>query len=135
MCGGVDYTYQSEAYRYYFPNPKAVLPVYMKDGAVHLMPWGRRNHQHGQLPLGGWARLDSIYAGRWARYSPIPVKMPIARFMEKDVERHSHWFDMAEGKWMQGLVASNSQEQRIYVVTVEASADAVHDRWPRILAG
>ncbi len=56
--------------------------------------------------------------------------------MEKDVESVSHWFDLTPGKWIQGLIARNNHEQRIYVVTVEPEAeDAIHQRWPRIMSG
>ncbi len=136
MCGGVFYMHKSEENRFYFPNPKAVLPVKNKQGEIQLIPWGRRKNQQGALPLGGWARLDSIYAGRWDRYFPVPVKLPISQFMEKDVEGTSHWFDITKGKWIQGLIARDNHEQRVYVVTVEPEIeDAVHERWPRILVG
>ena len=56
--------------------------------------------------------------------------------MEKDIEGRSHWYELTRGQWIQGLVARNNYEQRIYVVTVEPEMeDAVHDRWPRILSG
>ena len=127
--------YKGEEYRYYFPNPKAVLPVKTKTETV-LIPWGRRKEQVGRLPNGGWARLDSIYAGRWEKYFPVPVKLAINQFMEKDIEQTSHWFDITKGKWIQGLIARDGAEQRVYVVTVEPEmADAVHDRWPRIMSG
>jgi len=136
MCGGVFYTLGGQEYRVYFPNPKATLPVKMKTGAIEQLPWGRRKQQHGELPMGGWARLDSIYAGRWDRWQPQPVKLLISSFMEKDIERNSHWYDISAGKFIQGLVARFSHEQRVYVVTVEPEmAEAVHDRWPRILSG
>lgn len=136
MCGGVYFTYQGADIRVYFPNPKAALPVHAKDGHIELLPWGRRKEQAGQLPLGGWARLDSIYAGRWDKWFPVPVKIPVKSFMEKDMEGHSHWYDLTKGQWIQGLVARDAHERRIYVVTVEPEmADAVHDRWPRIMSG
>ncbi len=136
MCGGVYYTYQGADIRVYFPNPKAALPVQTKDRHVELLPWGRRKEQAGQLPLGGWARLDSIYAGRWDKWFPVPVKIPVKSFMEKDLEGHSHWYDLTKGQWIQGLVARDAHERRLYVVTVEPEmADAVHDRWPRIMSG
>ncbi|RLJ21770.1 hypothetical protein DJ030_03330 [bacterium endosymbiont of Escarpia laminata] len=135
MCGGVFYRANGKDARVYFPNPKATLPVSRKDGSVILLPWGRRKVQAGALPLGGWARLDSIYAGRWDRWFPVPVKLPVLQFMEKDVEGGTHWFDLTTGKWIQGLVARDQHEQRVYVVTVEPEReDAVHDRWPRILS-
>jgi len=135
MCGGAYYSFDGQEVRVYFPNPKAMLPVQRKHGGVVLMPWGRRREQRGVLPLGGWARLESIYAGRWDRWFPLPVKLPIKSFMEKDIEGHTRWYDLTKGKWIQGLVARIEQEQRVYVVTIEPQSDeAVHDRWPRVLA-
>ena len=136
MCGGVYYTHLNQDIRVYFPNPKAVLPVKTRSGAVELLPWGRRKEQKGALPLGGWARLDYIYTGRWDRWFPVPVKLPIKQFMEKDLEGHTRWYDLTRGQWIQGLVARINYEPRVYVVTVEPElADAVHDRWPRLISG
>ena len=134
MCGGVYYKHGGQDVRVYFPNPAAMLPVKRKSGGEELLPWGRRQQQKGVLPLGGWARLESIYAGRWDKWFPVPVKLPIQSFMEKDLEGHTHWYDLTRGQWIQGLVARNNSEQRVYVVTiVPEMEDAVHDRWPRIL--
>ena len=136
MCGGVYYTHQEQDVRVYFPNPKARLPVRQKTGEIMLLPWGRRQDQTGKLPLGGWARLDSIYAGRWDRWFPKAVKLNIKSFMEKDIESHSHWFDLTQGQWIQGLVAREGSEQRVYVVTITPEmSDAVHERWPRVVSG
>jgi len=47
------------------------------------------------------------------------------------MESHSHWYDLTKGQWLQGLIARDQQEQRVYVVTVTPELeDAVHDRWP-----
>jgi len=136
MCGGVYYAHEGQDIRVYFPNPKAMLPILTKKNNIELMPWGRRKEQKGQLPMGGWARLDSIYAGRWDKWFPIPVKLPIKQFMEKDIEGNSHWFDLTNGQFIQGLIARDKYEQRVYVVTITPELnDAVHDRWPRILSG
>lgn len=136
MCGGVYYTHNGQDIRVYFPNPKATLPVMTKEHNVELLPWGRRKEQKGNLPLGGWARLDSIYQGRWDKWFPVPVKLPLKQFMEKDIEGNSHWFDLTSGQFIQGLIARDKYEQRVYVVTVTPEMDnAVHDRWPRILSG
>ena len=136
MCGGVYYTKGEQDTRVYFPNPKAQLPVKTRRGDIQTLAWGRRHEQAGKLPLGGWARLDSIYAGRWDRWFPVPVKIPVKSFMEKDLEGHSHWYDLTRGQWIQGLVARHRQERRIYVVTIEPELeDAIHERWPRIMSG
>lgn len=136
MCGGVYYSINDQDIRVYFPNPKAQLPVKSRSGGINTLVWGRRQQQAGTLPLGGWARLESIYAGRWDRWFPIAVKIPVKSFMEKDLEGHSHWYDLTRGQWIQGLVARHRQERRLYVVTIEPElAEAIHDRWPRIMSG
>jgi hypothetical protein len=136
MCAGVYYSIHGVDVRLYFPNPKAQLPVRARDGSVTLLLWGRRHDQAGVLPLGGWARLDGIYAGRWDRWMPVPVKLPVKSFMERDFEGHSHWYDLTRGQWIQGLVARERHERRVYVVTVEPElADTPHERWPRIMSG
>ena len=136
MCGGVCYSINGGDVRLYFPNPKARLPVRMRSGSTQLLCWGRRPGQTGELPLGGWARLEGIHEGRWDRWLPIPVKVPVKSFMEQDIEGHSHWHDLTKGQWLQGLVARYRHERRVYVVTIEPQmADAVYGRWPRIMSG
>lgn len=136
MCGGIYYTIDGKEVRMYFPNPRACLPVRKRNGSVEQLPWGRRQGQAGHLPLGGWARLDSIYAGRWDKCFPTPVKLMVSQFMEKDIEGHSRWFDITPGKWIQGLIAHWNNERRVYVVTITPELeDAAYERWPRILCG
>jgi hypothetical protein len=136
MCGGVYYSVNDRDVRVYFPNPGAMLPVRTRCGGTELLVWGRRHDQTGELPRGGWARLDSIYSGRWDRWFPVPVKLRLKSFMEKDFEGHSHWYDLTRGQWIQGLVARCRYERRVYVVTVDPELpDAVHERWPRIMSG
>lgn len=135
MCGGVQFQHGDAFMRMYFPNPKAMLPVLKRDGGIILLPWGRRQKQPGVLPLGGWARIDSVYAGVWDRYFPKPVKIPALGFMEKDFEGNSHWYDLQKGQFIQGLVARDGHERRIYVVTIEPEPDDahIHSRWPRVV--
>jgi len=136
MCGGVYYEMGSQEVRLFFPNPQAQLPVLLRSGELTLLPWGRRNNQAGNLPLGGWSRLESIYSGRWDRWFPTPVKLPILHFMEKDFEDIPHWYELTKGQWIQGLIARDKHERRIYIVTIEPThEDAVHARWPRIMSG
>ena len=120
----------------YFPNPKGCLPVRKKNGQYELIAWGRRKTQIGELPVGGWARLESIEKGVWDKWMPKPVKIIVQRFMEKDMEGQSHWFELMPGQHIQGLLAHSKNETRIYVVTVIPELpDAIHDRWPRIMNG
>ncbi len=136
MCGGVRYRYSREDIRTFFPVPNAVLPVVRRDGSVALATWGRRSKDElGALPVTGWARLDAISAGKWQRYQPIPVKIAVDEFMEKDANKDSHWYRLKAAEYLQGLYASLGDEHRVYVVTVPAPADLAyaHDRWPRII--
>ena len=56
--------------------------------------------------------------------------------MEKDIQGNSHWFDITKGQYIQGLIARDKYEQRVYVVTITPEfEDAIHQRWPRILSG
>ena len=133
MCGGVQYSYQGEMKRVYFPNPHALLPVRLKNGDISYLPWGRRETQPGRLPLGGWARHQSIQQGVWNKWFPKPVKIIVDQFMEKDKNSESHWFELTKGQWIQGLLASNGDEKRLYVVTITPILQsAIHDRWPRL---
>lgn len=134
MCGGVYFTDQGEDTRFYFANPKATLPVITKTHTIQRVPWGRREQQAGVLPLGGCAHLDAIYAGRWDRWMPTPVKLAVKCFMELDIEGHARWYDLTKGQYLQGLIAHDGHERRVYVVTLTPQrSDAIHERWPRII--
>jgi hypothetical protein len=54
--------------------------------------------------------LDSINEGKWKRFYPIPVLLPLKSYMEKDHERKSHWFDVPPGQAIQGLLARHDNE-------------------------
>lgn len=134
MCGGVTFIYQGKEQTVYFPRPNAQIPVHMRTGEIQLLTWGRRQSEQGHLPLGGWARLESIKAQRWNKFFPKPVKIAVDSFMEKDLEGKSHWFILVEGQYIQGLLASYQEERRVYVVTIEPEVgNSIHDRWPRII--
>lgn len=137
MCGGVKYTdKQNKIWTVYFPSPKAALPVLKKDGDIEWVIWGKRKEEDApQFPNGGWARLDSIHEGKWQRYQPKPVLLPIQSFMEKDHDKHSHWFDLKPDELLQGLLTIQNDQPRVYVVTTDTPAEYsyIHDRWPRAI--
>jgi hypothetical protein len=135
MCGGVEFQYQGRDQKVYFPYPDAKLPVRTRDGSIELVGWGRRKEQPGQLPPSGWARLESVQAQKWDRWKPQPVKIIVDRFMEKDADRTSHWFDLRNGEFIQGLLATWNDERRLYVVTTEPPHElSGFKRWPRVMA-
>jgi hypothetical protein len=56
--------------------------------------------------------------------------------MEQDIQGENHWFELASGQWVQGLLARHGSEQRVYVVTIHPEmAEAIYPRWPRIVSG
>ncbi len=127
--------FDGNKYRYDFQDAAAVLPVIMKAGPPIVLPWGRRESEDGSLPIGGWASLESIHNGEWDRWFARPVKLPITSFMEKNTKGVKHWFDIIEGQYIQGLVAREGQERRVYCVCIQADGSEPNDysRWPRII--
>lgn len=131
MCGAI----QIQENKVFFPHPNAKLPVRRRDGELQWITWGKRREEQCAFPEGGWARLTSIKDGRWTRLNPRPVQIVVERFMEKDVDGQRYWFDLEEGEFIQGLLATLNGETRVYVVTQEAEPQTamIHPRWPRIL--
>lgn len=137
MPEAVIFHYQNKVYTVFYNKPKAMLPVKLKNGDIKLVPWGRREHENSEMPLGGWARLSSIKNEkdkRWGMYLPKPVQIPVDKFMEKDFEGKSCWYEITKGKCIQGLLAQHEQEYRLYIVTVDPE-DLMncHYRWPHIV--
>lgn len=146
MCSGLEYGIEGKRVKVYFPNPKAQLPVRCQGGGTILLPWGARGREPAQDPAitprykwmaGGWARFESIERGAWDNFKPQPARIAVLRFMEKDKDEASHWFDLDQGQYIQGLVAHLGHERRIYVVTNPAPPEFahIHDRWPRLVPG
>jgi len=132
MCGGIQY----QDYKFYFPQNNALLPVLLRSGGVTWVTWGRRqNEAIGQFPNGGWARLDSIKAGKWKPWHPKPVLIIVDQFMEKDHDGQTHWIELDKKMAIQGLLAERKKEQRVYVVTIDTPLENawIHDRWPRLV--
>jgi hypothetical protein len=70
MCGGIEC--QSELI--YFPNRGARLPVRLHNGNVTWVIWANRKKEAKRdFFNGGWARLDSICAGKWKFWHPRPM--------------------------------------------------------------
>jgi hypothetical protein len=137
MPEAVIFNYQHKIYTVFFAQAKAVLPVKLKGGEVKLITWGRRENENSEMPLGGWARLTSIKNEkdqRWNMYLPKPVQIPIDKFMEKDFEGKTCWYEVTKGKCIQGLLAQEQAEYRLYIVTIDPE-DLMncHYRWPHIV--
>lgn len=131
MCSGVEVDGRIIT----FADPAPELPVFLRNGEVRWLPWGARHGVPSPWVAGTCARLDSIRAGKWDRYRPVPVRIPVDRLMERDSRNRPYWARLAGGQWLQGLVAQVGDEQRVYVVTVDTPAEYRHvsDRWPRVM--
>lgn len=111
-----------------------MLPVQLANGEIKLVTWGRRQHENSEMPLGGWSRLSAIHDGKWSQYIPKPVRLPITKFMKTDYEGRVHWYEVVKGQLLQGLLAREDEEYRVYIVTIVPELlDICHDRWPRIV--
>jgi hypothetical protein len=71
---------------------------------------------------------------RWNMYLPKPVQIPIDKFMEKNFEGKPCWYEVTKGQCIQGLLAQEQNEYRLYIVTVDPE-DLMncHYRWPHII--
>jgi hypothetical protein len=94
-----------------FWDKRPVLPVEF-DGQIRLFDWGNRDKK-APFPVTGWAKKESIDAGRWKYLRPEEIKIPISKGYEKKV-----WFDMPEGT--KGLLVEKQGDKRVYMITEEA---------------
>jgi len=135
MCGGLEFRQRNnETIRVLFPNPKAALLV---DPAMNTwLPWGRRKEQPGDWPDGGWARFESLHKGYWKRWGSERTLIWPLRWMEKDRQRKSQWFDLPPGHALVCLTLTKAPGTPIYVVTSPAEGDYltdIHDRIPKLV--
>jgi hypothetical protein len=118
---------QELQFRYNDPIPQ--LPIKRTaESEWELVLWGNRDNPVSRLPRTGWAREESVLAGKWSGYQPEPVIIPAQRGCEKGV-----WFPITGG--MRGLlVADEHRTPRVYMLTREATPEYAaltkHDRMP-----
>ncbi len=149
MCGGIRFTYDAalepQLIAIYpaerlaqfrtagliettFWQPRPVLPLLL-DGALALLDWGDREGKLS-LPKTGWARQESLDAGKWDALRPQPVTIPARQGVEKGV-----WFGIDRG--LAGVVVERRGERRVYMLTVPPTDDyrrlTGHDRMPLLL--
>lgn len=151
MCGGVIFPFKEE-YRemlakfyspeeleeiertgqvrsLYWQRGEPVLPV-VTDGEEgpkeELLLWGNRD-KGAPFPQTGWARQDSIEAGKWGYLHPDPVLIPVTHGVEK-----GKWFEIENG--IKGVIAHRGEERRIYMLTEDADPEFLattrHARMP-----
>lgn len=151
MCGGIAFIFndipEEELSKFFLPEELAaframgyaesffwarrpVLPV-MQASVTHLYDWGNRE-KDVDLPKTGWARIESIDAGKWKHLHPTSIIIPVKRGYEKKV-----WFDITGG--IEGVLVEKNGILRAYMLTVPASknyeAETKHDRMPKLAKG
>ena len=116
---------QAGIFESFFWEKQPVLPISMPAG-TQLRLWGNKS-QGNNLPLTGWARIESLQSGKWDRWQPEPVDLPLERGYEKKA-----WFKFKRGA--KGILVKNEQDERVYIITQNASAEyrqaTGHDREP-----
>jgi putative SOS response-associated peptidase YedK len=82
----------------------------------------------------GGAKLETVERGGWEKYHPQRVFGFIQRYMEKDAERTSHWFDLEPSFALDCLLIGEGDAQCLYIVTTAAPPEFawIHDRWPLV---
>ena len=135
MCSAVEYLSDGSIRTVAFADADAQLPVITREHATRLVTWGRRHYESGGLPVGGSATLESIEGDEWEQWNPVPVKIHVRRYMEKDSRKKRYWFEVPPLHVIQGMIACNDEEQRVYIVTVPSVGDQARicERWPRIM--
>jgi hypothetical protein len=112
----------------FFWSERPILPAEF-EGAVHLFDWGNREKTI-DLPRTGWARIESLSAGKWNWLNPKEIIIPAARGYEKKV-----WFNIAKG--IHGVLVERDGVERVYMITEPANAKyqnlTKHDRMPKFL--
>jgi hypothetical protein len=154
MCGGVIFPYKkifaealSEMYSpeelaefertgqvrsLFWQRGQPVLPVEAErdeeDGSPGLtvVKWGNRD-KAAPFPQTGWARIDSIEAGKWDHLRPKPVLIPVSYGVEK-----GKWFPIDSG--IMGVLVERKGEERVYMLTDQATPEFLdvtkHERMP-----
>lgn len=135
MCVGVMYVNNDAIETVYFSSPKAVMPVQFADGHIEKLPWGRRVQQQSDMPIGRYANYESLKKGVWNALFPKPVKLLVSNFAEVDqYTDEMKWHAVMKGTYIQGAVATDNGEKRVYVVSVQTPPNSIYRHWPRILA-
>ncbi len=153
MCGGISFSLEGISWeelagflepaeldafrregvgRSVFWGRRPILPVRLgrdPESGIHVFEWGNRE-KGVDLPRTGWAKLESLEAGRWDWLKPVRVLIPALQGVEK-----GHWFDI-EGS-IAGVLVERDDAKRAYMVTVPASPEyrglTGHDRMPKIV--
>ena len=134
MCGGIVYDIlkikKSELQAHYSPeeiekfqktgkfethfwDKNPTLPIEI-DGGVSLKNWGNRDKTI-KIPQTGWAKSESIDAGKWAHLMPKFVKIPA----KEGIEKTTH-FKIKSGA-LKGVMIKTQETEVVYMLTKPAT--------------
>lgn len=148
MCGGISFSLsevsEDELLEYFTPeeverfkksglvrsffwNRRPMLPVKENpNDRTKLYDWGNRD-KNVDLPVTGWAKEESLKAGKWLWLKPQPVFIPANEGFEKGV-----WFKINQG--LKGIKVEKGDQKRVYMLTRKATQQYLtktrHDRMP-----
>lgn len=119
-----------EEIRFQYRDKVPLLPVW-KDSEFLIIEWGNRGNKLSRLPQTGWAKTESIEAGKWKYLKPEPVKIPALFGLEQGV-----WFHIKEG--MEGILVNDEKgKPHVYMLSQPAShyyqVMTRHERMPVFL--
>jgi len=73
--------------------------------------------------------LADLRADKWTAFAPRPVRIVASGIIQLDRMIGPVYFALEAGEFIQGLLASIGNHERVYVVTVPSAAEHA-DRWP-----
>jgi len=118
MCFAIEFEYSGNSVEIGYNDPDARLPILLKNNEVALEKWGVREIDCSPLPLGGWARLNSIRTSKlWKQWPGKPVKIAANRYLQKYSDGSEKWLDL-NGKIIQGMLVKEQSSYVVYVVTL-----------------
>lgn len=140
MCAGFIFykknNLEFKEQKVFFPIPNVKIPYFTNDGIIDLAYWGIRNKSEQEtlkvnFPITGWAKIESIKKGNWNKYNPLKVYIPAIKFMEKDKNKNSHWFELKNDEFVLAILVLKDNLKFCYIVTMPSVSpfNLIHDRW------
>lgn len=142
-CGGIYLdTTTNKLIKVFFPIPNVIIPIIDQYGTYELSQWGQREtdkHLIKDLPITGWARVESLGKTYWTRHNLKEVIVPFKSFFEKDrgdpmyPKNKATEFELKENQALQGILIEHPEKNIVYVVT-EPINNWIHDRYPVVVS-
>ena len=109
----MEITYKSKTIR--FTDKGAKLPVILQN-KVFMVPWGRRDNEHGALPAMPYIGDTLIKAGMFQGFKQQHVPILADEYRTEDDRGYLVPDVVQPGQYMQGLLLDMNNEKRVYIV-------------------